>query len=158
MSIYLDIETNWDGDITVVGFYHEITGLVQLVAPEITQEKLQDSLPESASRIVTYNGNCFDLRVIKHQFGINFREKYESCDLRWVCQSAGITGGLKAVERRLGISRETEGINGKDALVLWENHRRGSSKDLDLLLKYNKEDVMNLIGIEKKLKERNILV
>ena len=158
MSIYLDIETNWDGDITVIGFYHEATGLVQLIAPEITQEKFQDSLPESASRIVTYNGNCFDLRVIKHQLAVNLREMYESCDLRWICQGVGITGGLKGVERRLGISRETEGINGKDALILWENHLRGNREDLNLLLKYNREDVMNLIGIEKRLKERKVLV
>ncbi|MBN2189665.1 MAG: ribonuclease H-like domain-containing protein [Candidatus Aureabacteria bacterium] len=159
MSIYLDIETNRSGEITVVGFFSVSGGLVQMVKPDITGDKLIAALPETASRIVTYNGNCFDLNVIRKTLGVNLRGIYESCDLRWICQKGGLTGGMKRVESVLNISRVTTGIDGREALYLWDRFAFGGDiKALELLLEYNKEDVLNLIEIEKKLIERNIYI
>jgi len=62
----------------------------------------------------------------------------------------GLFGGLKVVERTLGIDRETAGLTGKDAPVLWEQYKkRGDQKALALLLRYNGEDVMNLAVLRR---------
>ncbi|MGD9577374.1 MAG: ribonuclease H-like domain-containing protein, partial [Syntrophorhabdus sp.] len=62
-----------------------------------------------------------------------------------------IKGGLKELEKMYGIERKTEGVNGFKAVQLWEIYRRHGRKDaLELLLEYNKEDVLNLIPLEEK--------
>ena len=49
-----------------------------------------------------------------------------------------------------GIKRKTEGINGYKAILLWEKYlKRGQKGALELLLEYNKEDVLNLIPLEE---------
>jgi len=67
-------------------------------------------------------------------------------DLCYLLRRLGLTGGLKHVERQLGISRrpEVKGLDGLDATRLWREYRRGSREALDLLLTYNKEDVVNM--------------
>jgi uncharacterized protein YprB with RNaseH-like and TPR domain len=52
----------------------------------------------------------------------------------------------------MGISRDTdiEGMDGFEAVMLWERYRQGSREALDLLLQYNKADIVNL----KELMER----
>jgi len=71
----------------------------------------------------------------------------------------GIKGGLKALEKMFGISRKTEGMNGYDAIKLWESYTvYGRDEALNLLLEYNREDVLNLISLENclaNLKENN---
>lgn len=156
MGIYLDIETEWDGTLTVVGFYHESTGLVQLVGEEITKRRLLKNLPP-ATYIFTYNGHCFDLRHINNQLGVDMRNMFNSYDLRWICQGHGITGGLKGVEKQLGITRNRPDIDGLEAIRLWNRFMRGNQEALRILLEYNGEDVMNLIKVRKHLEKRKLL-
>lgn len=106
-----------------------------------------------ADSIFTYNGHCFDLRHIRNQLGVDLRGMYESYDLRWICQRNGLTGGLKCVERQLGIVREYPDMDGRDAIRLWHRYVRGDKDALNLLLNYNKEDVMNLIKLREYLEE-----
>jgi hypothetical protein len=40
-----------------------------------------------------------------------------------------------------------KGLNGYDAVKLWEKARKGSKEALDLLRIYNKEDTVNLFEI-----------
>jgi len=40
-----------------------------------------------------------------------------------------------------------KGLNGYDAVKLWEHARKGSKEALDLLRIYNKEDTVNLFEI-----------
>jgi uncharacterized protein len=148
---YLDIETSFTGRITVVGIYFPDMEIIQLVGDEITHTSLMDAL-SSASAIVTYNGNRFDLPVIKRRVGLDLRAHFSSCDLMYECWRRGLYGGLKGVEHQLGISRQTEGVTGSDAPVLWERYvRKGDPEALDLLLKYNRDDVMNLAVVERLL-------
>jgi uncharacterized protein YprB with RNaseH-like and TPR domain len=58
----------------------------------------------------------------------------------------GYSGGLKNIEKLLGISRseDTEGMTGFDAVKLWRQYERGDREALDKLIKYNKEDIVNL--------------
>jgi hypothetical protein len=111
-------------------------------------------LPRSAT-IYTFNGHCFDLPVIKGQLGIDLRQRYESVDLRYVCKQRGLTGGQKLIERRLGIGRELPGMDGRDALYLWQKYQQHGDEDaLKLLLAYNREDVLNLARIRALMDER----
>lgn len=155
MSLYLDIETGRDGRMTVIGFYHETSGMVQLTGNEISRTALVELLPDRCP-LFTYNGHCFDLRVIRDQLGVDLRQEFESYDLRWICQRHGLTGGLKAVERTLGISRDLSNVNGMDAMRLWYEYEQGSHSALAVLLKYNREDVMNLVELRHHLERRNL--
>jgi uncharacterized protein len=146
MSLYLDIETDWSRQITVIGLYHR-RRFYQLVGREATAERLRQLLPRSAT-IYTFNGHCFDLPVIKRRLGIDLRQRNPSVDLRYVCQRRGLTGGQKLIEQRLGIARLLPGMDGRDALQLWQRYRdHGDERALQLLLAYNREDVLNLARI-----------
>jgi hypothetical protein len=148
---YLDIETSFTGKITVVGIYSPDLEIVQLVGEEITHESLMDAL-SSAGTIVTYNGNRFDFPVIKRRVGLDLRSHFSSRDLMYDCWRQGFYGGLKGVEHHLGISRQTQGVTGRDAPVLWERYvRKGDLEALELLLRYNQDDVMNLVVLEQLL-------
>ena len=155
---YLDIETTglsqlYDA-ITVVGIYlcsdHE-DRLVQLFGDQITKDNLKSAL-KNVHRIYTYNGRRFDLPFIDAFLGINLEAEFDHCDLMYDCWACNLRGGFKAVERRLQIPRQTEGVTGLDAVRLWWQYRESYDEDaLNLLLQYNKEDVVNLKELRIKL-------
>jgi uncharacterized protein YprB with RNaseH-like and TPR domain len=67
-------------------------------------------------------------------------------DLRFLLARLGFKGGLKKIEPHFGIHRpdEVDGMDGYMAVILWDRYRRGDTGALDLLLSYNREDVVNL--------------
>lgn len=94
--------------------------------------------------IVTYNGKCFDIPIIEQYFQITLTQA--QIDLRYVMKRLGYSGGLKAIERSLGIDRGgLSELDGLFAVYLWhEYEREGSDKALETLLAYNAEDAINL--------------
>lgn len=158
MALYLDIETravphlSWNKQyITVAGFYHEDTGFTQLIWPELDAESLAAALPK-ADRVYTFNGNGFDLKIIHQQLGLNLLDSYKSRDLMYDCRSKGLTGGLKAVERRLGIGRSQPPLTNSEIQYCWSRWKhKGDQEALNRLLKYNEEDVMNLVELRRCL-------
>jgi uncharacterized protein len=151
MDAYLDIETTglspYYHQVTVVGIStgegasHHLT---QLIGSEITVGNITDSI-QGAETLYTYNGRKFDLPFLKKSLGIDLERGCYHCDLMYDCWSRNLFGGLKAVERRLGIRRKFPDINGYEAVRLWRRYL--STHDLNalrLLLEYNKEDVLNL--------------
>ena len=142
---YLDIETTgcgWNDRITVIGLYdgRDMRSFVKGVN--------LDEFPGDASKfrmLVTFFGSAFDLPFIRRTFpGLSLDQLH--VDLCFLLRRLGLSGGLKCVERQLGVMRrpETEGLSGFDAVRLWDEYRRGSEEALELLLLYNKEDVMNM--------------
>lgn len=124
---------------------------MQQVWPDISAESLSAALPE-AERIFTYNGNCFDLKVIRDHLGIDLLERYKSRDLMYDCRSCGLKGGLKAVERKLGIGRVLAPLSNTEIQRCWSEWKHGGDgAALGRLLKYNEEDVMNLVRLREKL-------
>ena len=69
---------------------------------------------------------------------------------------AGLKGGLKKVEKLVGISRpdEVDGLSGYEAVLLWQAHKGGDEAALDTLISYNKEDTANLHTLAWKVHER----
>jgi hypothetical protein len=151
MKAYLDIETDRHGNICVIGIYIEQRGFIQLYGDDITTDNVE-TIIRKAKTVVTFNGDVFDLPVIKKYLNLDIKAKANSLDLFKEKKKLGIKGGLKALEKMFGITRKTEGMNGYDAIKLWERYRKyGRDEALNLLLEYNREDVINLISLENCL-------
>lgn len=151
VEAYLDIETTglspFYGYVTVVGIYRVNGGedeFVQLVGEEITGEKILAAL-KNVDIIYTYNGSRFDLPFIGVSLGVDLCDYFEHRDLMYDCWRNNLKGGLKAVERTLGIRRELTEVDGYQAVILWWRYASYGDKDaLTTLLAYNREDVVNL--------------
>ena len=155
---YLDIETTGlsaaSGAITVVGIYlcnGSETRFVQLVGREITPESLLEAL-DGVDIIYTYNGRRFDLPFIHTRTGVNLEEQFPHRDLMYDCWRCNLRGGFKAVERQLGIPRQRVEVDGRAAVRLWWRYEDSFDLEaLDILLEYNKEDVVNLKALKDRL-------
>ena len=156
IDIYLDVETNWWRKLTVIGFRSSVTSTVQLVGSDITASRLHLLLPREG-RLFTYNGHCFDISCIRAQLGLDLRGRFESFDLRWICQRNGLRGGQKRIERRCGHLRQCKGMDGLDAISLWNDYQQGDKEALALLLRYNAEDLRGLMIIKQHLASRGLL-
>jgi uncharacterized protein len=151
LKAYLDIETDRQGIISVIGIYTELKGLVQLYGDDVTAQNVL-TVTDMAKTVVTFNGDNFDLPLIKKSLDLDLRATHSSLDLFKEKKVLGIKGGLKELEKKFGIARKTDGINGYDAVKLWESYTSfGSLESLRLLLEYNGEDVVNLISLESCL-------
>lgn len=142
---YLDIETDGGREldsITMVGMF-DGARMHQFVRGENLLE-FRDALAEVAV-LVTFYGTGFDLPMLRLAFpGLRFDQLH--VDLCPALRRLGLAGGLKRIEQVLGISRseETTGLGGWDAVRLWREWRRGSTEALQLLQRYNEEDVRSL--------------
>lgn len=160
VDAYLDIETtglcSFYDEITVIGICLANSTekrLVQLVGIDATGDNLLRTL-RCADTIYTYNGSRFDLPFINFRLGVNLKDHFHHRDLMHDCWRNNLYGGFKAVERQLNIPRRLRGITGAEAVVLWWRYQIGRDKKaLDLLLEYNKEDVVNLITLRRKLEK-----
>ncbi|MHC4623006.1 MAG: ribonuclease H-like domain-containing protein [Planctomycetota bacterium] len=156
---YLDIETTglsgYYADLTVVGVCLERgrqCKIIQLVGEQITARRVIAAV-RKAKTLYTYNGARFDLPFIKAGLGLDLTEYVNHKDLMYECWRQNLYGGLKSVEEKLGIARATRGIDGRMAVKLWYDYENyGNKKSLALLLEYNKEDVLNLTVLRRKLK------
>jgi uncharacterized protein YprB with RNaseH-like and TPR domain len=148
---YLDIETSFEQSISVIGIYRPDYGTIQLVGAGVHDLNLYQAL-EGVSTIVTFNGTSFDLPYIKKRLWSDLKSEYQHADLLYSCRRRGLRGGLKVVEQRLGIVRESAGITGWDAPRLWSRYDSyGDQQALETLLTYNREDVVHLAILEALL-------
>jgi uncharacterized protein len=155
---YLDIETTGlhptRNEITVVGIYitkAKEERFVQIVGEKITGDAIVQSL-EGVTDLYTYNGHRFDLPFIHARHGVNLESRFHHCDLMHHCWRNNLYGGLKAVERCLGIERQLKDVNGFEAVRLWWQYIQYCDQiALHKLLDYNKEDVKNLKILKDKL-------
>ncbi len=139
---YLDIETNAAGtEVTAVALSDG-----RDVATYLNGRNLRD-LEEhlrTFDLLITYNGACFDLPVLRDRLGVRFEGAH--IDLRYVLRAAGSRGGLKQSERDFGLDRGLlTGLDGFAAVLLWDDYRATSDeKVLETFLAYNVEDVRTL--------------
>ena len=125
---FVDIETTGlypPAEITTAALYdgHSVRHYVNGDNLHQFPKDLQDY-----ALLVTYNGKTFDIPFIERYFRIRLRQAH--IDLRYPLRSLGLTGGLKACERRLGIARPgLEAVDGFFAVLLWNEYRtRGNQK------------------------------
>ncbi len=144
--VYLDIET--DGGrggsaITTVGLYDGQDYRCLIKGKDL--QKLPEVLGDYGM-IVTFFGASFDLPMVQKRFR-DLQLNHLHIDLCPTLRRLGIRGGLKAIEKTLGLQRgdDTDGLNGLDAVRLWNRYKTLGDKDaLDTLVAYNREDVVNL--------------
>jgi uncharacterized protein YprB with RNaseH-like and TPR domain len=155
---YLDIETTglsrYYSDLTVIGIGLETARkvrVVQLIEDDLSERKLLKLL-EGVDELYTYNGSRFDLPFIKAELGIDLKQAFKHTDLMYDCWRNDLKGGLKAVERKLNIYRELKDVDGHMAVQLWWDYVNDNNKQaLKVLLAYNREDVVNLKVLRRKL-------
>lgn len=147
---YVDVETDEMKTLTVVGAFRPDRGAKQWVRPNFSKFDFLNFL-SGVEQVMTYNGARFDLPLIKDQLGADVEALFRHRDLMLDCWANNLYGGLKKVEAQLGIHRDTEGVDGLQAIRLWHAHRRGEAGALELLLRYNREDVENLEALALKL-------
>jgi uncharacterized protein YprB with RNaseH-like and TPR domain len=145
----LDIETNGlpagsGGYPTVVGISGP-EGCVQLVrGRDLTAGAVMDAL-SGAGCLITFFGSAFDIPFLERTLP-GFSLPVPHFDLCFGLRRLGIGGGLKKIEGLFGIKRDesTSGMDGYDAVLLWGRAERGDSGAIELLLRYNREDTVNL--------------
>ncbi|OGS51106.1 MAG: hypothetical protein A3K65_06670 [Euryarchaeota archaeon RBG_16_68_12] len=95
--------------------------------------------------LVSFNGSRFDLPFVQARWP-QLRFEQLHADLLYPLHKLGLHGGLKAIETQCGIERseETRGLTGHDAVKLWKRWERGDDEALEVLLKYNEEDIVHL--------------
>lgn len=148
---YLDIETTFTQQISVIGIYRPDLGTIQLVGGGVTDLNLYQAL-EGITTLVTFNGSGFDLPMIRKRLLADLKAEYRHLDLLHVCRRRGLRGGLKAVETRLGIARDSAGLTGFDAPRLWARYEQAYDQSaLTMLLNYNRDDVVNLAILDDLL-------
>ncbi|RZN49984.1 exonuclease [archaeon] len=154
--VYLDIETtgHFAGNATtVVGLYDGATFKAFVRGKDLTREALASAL-DGKKMVVTFFGRGFDIPVLLHEFDIPVPPLH--FDLCFAAKRLNMHGGLKVIERELGICRsdDTQGLSGADAVRLWYRYKRHEDESaLSTLLQYNKEDVVNLEYLASKIFE-----
>lgn len=157
-TLYLDIETTGMsariGQLTVVGLYRNgrMSSLVR--GDNLTEDYLHEEL-ERTDLLVTFFGSGFDIPYLQTTYPrLNFKKPH--FDLCFAARRLGVQGGLKRIEREFLIHRDAdlEGLDGWDAVRLWQQWRGGDAAALDLLLRYNAADTRNLEALAELLYDR----
>lgn len=158
-AVCLDIETNGfqpgsGGYVTVVGLYNGRDWKSLVRGENLTVDSINRELA-GYKYLITFYGAAFDVPFLLRSFpGVRFDIPH--FDLCFAAKRLGINGGLKKLEDLFGINRNevVKGMNGYDAVKLWEQARKGSSEARELLLTYNREDTTNLLSLANILYKR----
>lgn len=147
-AAYLDIETTGlerDSLITVVTVHTKFDTVTLTHGRDLNADTMSDAL-KGSSMLVTFNGSCFDIPVLKNSFPrLDFEMPH--LDLRFASRKVGYRGGLKNLETELGISRgdDIQEVDGFEAVRLWKLWDRSGNLDaLEKLIEYNRADTINL--------------
>jgi len=155
---FLDIETTGQAppndETTVVGVYRGGV-LTQLVAGQNLSGDAVDAALGGVKLLVTFFGSAFDLPFLQKEFSY-LRFDFPHFDLCFGAKRLGVQGGLKKVERLYGLERDADlaGLDGYDAVKLWQAHLHGMPGALEKLLRYNAADTVNLAALADILYER----
>lgn len=145
-ATYLDIETSGDDlhpEITLIIAKHR--GCIHTFTAERNLGGFLDLVNE-IELLVTFNGASFDVPQLENHFHIPLRD-IAHVDLRWACYHAQLRGGLKDIERAIGLMRPADliGMDGAEAAFLWQRWKAtGNEKMLRRLTRYCTADVIGL--------------
>ena len=148
-ALFLDIETTGlspdYNEVTVIGALGG--GQLALFVKGINLNQFP-AYVQQFPLLVTFNGSQFDVPFLRAHFP-KARLDQAHIDLRFALASLGYRGGLKAVERTLGLRRDPaiQGVDGFEAVQLWHCYRRGDRQALRKLILYNLTDVVNMVEL-----------
>lgn len=145
-ATYLDIETTGDQqrpEITLIIAKHK--GSLHTYTAEHNLDDFLHLL-DDITMLVTFNGASFDVPQMENHFHIPMRD-IAHIDLRWVCYHTQLRGGLKEIERAIGLIRPPDliGMDGAEADWLWQRWKAtGNPALLNRLTRYCAADVIGL--------------
>ncbi|WP_338729343.1 ribonuclease H-like domain-containing protein [Haladaptatus sp. DJG-WS-42] len=142
---FFDIETtglsHTNSVVTTVSFHQDGETTTLIRDDNLTVDAL-DNIFSEAKIVASFNGKRFDVPFLEGSFDIDIDHPH--IDLMYTCKKLGLSGGLKQIEKDIGIDRDEPDITGRDAVRLWREHERGKDGSLDTLIKYNRADTVNL--------------
>lgn len=148
-ALFLDIETTGlspdYNEVTVIGALGG--GQLAVFVRGINLDQFPAYI-QQFPLLVTFNGSLFDVPFLRAHFP-QARLDQAHIDLRFPLAALGYRGGLKAVERNLGLTRDVavRDVDGFEAVRLWYCYRRGDRHALRKLLLYNLTDVVNMVEL-----------
>jgi uncharacterized protein YprB with RNaseH-like and TPR domain len=145
-TCFLDIECDGRGEtVTVVGVFDAEGPHAFVHGVNLEVAALNEVLARSAI-VVTFNGTSFDLPVLRRAFP-EIALPPVHVDLLHLWRRLGERGGLKTLEKRMGLPRPgtVEGLDGFAAVRLWQRwelDRDGEA--LRRIVEYNLYDCIQL--------------
>jgi uncharacterized protein YprB with RNaseH-like and TPR domain len=144
-ACFFDIETTGldehRNQVTTVSLHQNGDTETLVAGDDLTAGNLRAAFAD-ADLLVTFNGKRFDVPFLEANFDIDLQRPH--LDLMYTAKKIGLSGGLKQVEKDIGIERDRPDISGRDAVRLWREHERGQDGSLETLISYNREDTVNL--------------
>lgn len=154
-TAYFDIETtglsHGVDEVTVVTVHIDGRTRTLVKGQDLTGAALRDAFAD-VDLLVSYNGKHFDVPFLERSFDVDLERPH--IDLMYPCRRLGLTGGLKSMETDLGIEREHPELSGEDAVRLWRAYERGDSTALDTLVRYNRDDTVNMREVMELVVDR----
>jgi len=142
---YVDIETTgltpYVDHVTVIGVHTPDETKLFVRGKNLNEF---ETYMEQFAHVITFNGARFDLPFLKRDMKWEWNGLHT--DLYHAGRTIGLQGGLKTIEKELGISREhdVEGLTGEDAVRLWRQYERGDEDALQKLCTYCEHDIESL--------------
>lgn len=145
-ACFFDIETTGldkqRNKVTTVSVYRNGESKTLVRGQDLNAENLRKEFHE-ASVIVSFNGKMFDRPFLEHNFDVQIQNPH--IDLMHTCKRINLSGGLKKIEKDLGINRDLEDIDGRQAIRLWKKYENNNNEEaLQKLIRYNQYDAENL--------------
>lgn len=145
-AAFFDIETSglnyFDSEVTVICAHTD-----DKTHTFIKGQNLDDflDLAGGAPLLVSFNGSSFDIPFLERNFSVPALGPAH-VDLRWVTYHEGYRGGLKEIERSLGIERpgNIRDVDGFEAVYLYHRWLGGDAAALQRLCAYCRADTVSL--------------
>ncbi|WP_293033824.1 ribonuclease H-like domain-containing protein [Natronococcus sp.] len=154
-TAFLDIETTGlsadRNDVTTVSIHRGDETKTFVQGRDLTARHLEAELDRSAL-LVTFNGQRFDVPFLETCYDLDVTVPH--VDLMYPCKKVGLDGGLKAIERELGIGRDMPDLSGRDAVRLWHEYEAGDDAALERLVEYNRADTENMKPLLETVADR----
>jgi len=155
-ACFFDIETTGldksRNKVTTIAFHRNGETRTLIRGQNLTRENIQREISNS-SMLVTFNGKKFDQPFLEHSFDLDIDTPH--LDLMYPCKRIGLSGGLKKIEKQIGIDRDLGDIDGREAVRLWKKYENKNNEDaLDKLVEYNGYDARNLQELAEIIHQR----
>ncbi len=152
-ATWFDIETTgiswYDNHATVISAYRE-GELLDFKFGENLDDFLE--LVDRSKLLVSFNGSGYDIPFLEQTWHIPSLN-CPHVDLRWMSYHLGYRGGLKNIEKVLGIQRpgEVAGVDGLEAIDLFYRWQGGNSEAGRRLMAYCRADVISTLILGHRL-------
>ena len=149
-SIFIDAEWYIGGDIFLIGYAYSIKKFGNLYDDTLSRNAFLRKL-QGVKFIYFYGPN---IGVIENHFKINLRDNYHYINLLKIFRRFIHTNSYKLanIEKKFGIVRKQVEYK-KNIFKIWSDWKQYRKKKRIIL--YNKEDVVNLIKLWKRVRSRH---